>query len=140
MLWFILYWILTYLNIGLQSLVTVTTCADNMLQRLLLDSLLSCSYSDPNSRLTSAGIVDGFQPDRNTAQKQKKSDRRRCTVRFFPLIIDEEHALRALPLLEEEILRMDCLTEDNYEFPVARDQPPVVTCGQLKIQKLPIFK
>jgi hypothetical protein len=28
---------------------------------------------------------------------------------FFPLIIDEEHAARALPLLQSEIVRMDCL-------------------------------
>jgi hypothetical protein len=27
--------------------------------------------------------------------------------RFLPLIIDEEHAERALPLLQEELLRLD---------------------------------
>ena len=37
-------------------------------------------------------------------------DDRKFTTRFLPLIVDEEHAHRALPLLLEEFLRLDRYT------------------------------
>lgn len=39
--------------------------------------------------------------------------------RFIPLIIDEEHAARALPLLQEELVRLDRLNNKNYELSVS---------------------
>ena len=36
--------------------------------------------------------------------------------RFLPLIINEEHANRALPLLEQELIRMDRMRDNIYEF------------------------
>lgn len=42
--------------------------------------------------------------------------------RFIPLIIDESHSLRALPLLEQELVRMDCLKEAFYTFSVSSER------------------
>ena len=68
--------------------------------------------------------------------------RKAITKRFLPLIIDDEHATRALPLLKAEIVRTDQL--DAYESPVALDQPHVRIPAELKIrpfskQNLPCF-
>ena len=38
--------------------------------------------------------------------------------RFFPLIVDEEHAERAYELLCEEIVRSDQLSDQEYESPL----------------------
>ena len=60
----------------------------------------------------------GFDEDRahdseNASQNLIQSNMQR---RFIPLIIDAEHADRALPLLMEELVRMDCLKGDFYTF------------------------
>ena len=46
---------------------------------------------------------------RMQAQALHTGDQRRdiTSTRFLPLIVDEEHADRALPLLQEELLRLD---------------------------------
>jgi hypothetical protein len=112
------------------------------------NSASSSSTGANSSTATAAPTQDNFSPsassmkyDRKTvnrlrAAKRNKDSKSRYTTRFLPLIIDEEHAVRALPLLTEELLRLDRLNEEFYECPVRKDQPPVVTRDQLKIQRL----
>jgi hypothetical protein len=55
---------------------------------------------------------------RMQAQALNIGDQRRdiTSTRFLPLIVDEEHADRALPLLQEELLRLDrCVSESKNE-------------------------
>ena len=60
--------------------------------------------------------------------------------RFLPLIIDEEHGERALPLLIEELLRLDRQLNDFYESPIVFQQKPIPSGGQhdLRLKKLVI--
>jgi hypothetical protein len=44
--------------------------------------------------------------------------------RFFPLIVNEEHAERAYELLCEEIVRSDQLTDQEYESPLNLEVVP----------------
>jgi hypothetical protein len=55
---------------------------------------------------------------RMQAQALNTGNQRRdiTSTRFLPLIVDEEHADRALPLLQEELLRLDrCVSECKNE-------------------------
>ena len=56
---------------------------------------------------------------RMQAQALNTGNQRRdiTSTRFLPLIVDEEHADRALPLLQEELLRLDrCVSECKNEW------------------------
>ena len=50
--------------------------------------------------------------------KRYTKKNRKCNMRFIPLIIDEAHADRSVLLLEEEMVRMDCMNEGIYETPI----------------------
>lgn len=54
--------------------------------------------------------------------------------RFIPMIIDAEHASRALPLLKEELVRIDRLPMGKYESPISEDQGYVRSPADLKIR------
>jgi hypothetical protein len=55
-------------------------------------------------------------------------------LRFIPVIIDPEHAARALPLLKEELVRMDRLPMGRYESCIYEDQGPVRAPSDLRIR------
>jgi hypothetical protein len=65
------------------------------------------------------------------AEKEKKElvcgikCRSRGKRRFFPLIVNDEHADSAYQLLCEEIIRSDQLTDQNYESPIDLNQHPM---------------
>lgn len=46
--------------------------------------------------------------------------------RFFPLIINDEHASRALPLIKEELVRLDRLKAEYYKSPVSLSRQSAV--------------
>jgi hypothetical protein len=64
------------------------------------------SHYSTNTRNTASTSASHFALKSHT---RSHADERRTlsTTRFLPLIVDEEHADRALPLLQEELLRLD---------------------------------
>lgn len=50
--------------------------------------------------------------------------------RFFPLIVNEEHAERAYELLCEEIVRSDQLIDQEYESPIEMNSEFFIKSGQ----------
>lgn len=48
-----------------------------------------------------------LHPPKSHTRSRAEERRTLSTTRFLPLIVDEEHADRALPLLQEELLRLD---------------------------------
>lgn len=53
---------------------------------------------------------------------------------FLPIIIDSEHAARALPLLKAELVRIDCLHPGKYETSIHENQAPVRVPSDLRIK------
>ena len=96
-------------------------------------SVSSAASARTNSTFNSFRPLPRGRPA--AAPSSTHSRRAHPGVRFLPLIIDEEHAERALPLLVEELLRLDRLSEEHYEAPVDRYQPPVAERGQLVLKK-----
>jgi hypothetical protein len=54
--------------------------------------------------------------------------------RFIPIIIDAEHAARALPLLKEELIRIDRLPMGKYESSISEDQGYVRALSDLRLR------
>jgi hypothetical protein len=64
------------------------------------------SHFSANTRNTASTSASHF-PLKSHARSRADERRTLSTTRFLPLIVDEEHADRALPLLQEELLRLD---------------------------------
>ena len=75
-------------------------CTENSLRS-------TCTLNTIGTAASGANYKNDRHSKRGVEKKSIEDIQPRTTTRFLPLIVDEEHAERALPLLQEELLRLD---------------------------------
>ena len=69
------------------------------------------TYNTTTTNVSTINISRNRNKQLRNSEHNMTDTRTVTTTRFLPLIIDEEHAERALPLLQEELLRLDRYSE-----------------------------
>ena len=80
-------------------------CDDDDASCTSINSL--CTYNTVATNVSTMNISQNPNIQLRNNKHNIADTRTVTTTRFLPLIIDEEHAERALPLLQEELLRLD---------------------------------